>query len=260
MINGMYLSTMGAMVQAARHSTVANNLANANTVGFKPDWTQFQDLPAESVLQGNRRRAVDDILVKTGGGVWLDRTVTDFSPGSYRQTGNPLHMALHDVDGQTRFFMVKNQNDSAVYLTRAGSFTLGNNGELLTESGEQVLDGGGQPITLPAGIIPGVLPDGTIQDLRTNPAAVVAQVGIMATSEPQKMRKIGNGLFETQDAEVAVEQSGVVSGTLEESSANAIGEMVEMIEGARMYESNMKFLSMQDETLASIVSKVGALA
>ncbi len=258
MIYGMYLSTMGAMVQSSRHASTANNLANSNTVGFKPDWTQFQVLPAESELQGSHRRAIDGLLEQTGGGVWLDKTVTDFTAGNYRPTGNPLSLALNDENGKTRFFVVQNSADNQAYLTRAGNFVTNSDGQLMTDTGFNVLDGNGMKVTIPDGVEPRVLNDGSIRDEISG--QVIAQVGVMSTDEPHKMKKIGDSLFDPQDAQVVNDQNGVLGGTLEESSSNTITEMVNMIEGHRMYESNMKFLSMQDETLGTVVSRIGKIA
>ena len=72
MINGMYISTMGAMVQATRHATIANNLANVNTTGYKPDWARFRHIPSESEWNPEIRIAPDEILRRTGGGAWME--------------------------------------------------------------------------------------------------------------------------------------------------------------------------------------------
>ena len=83
----------------------------------------------------------------------------------------------------------------------------------------------------------------------------------MRTAEPQKLRKIGDSLFvNSERATLTIEQRGVRAGVLEDSGANAILEMANMIEGHRLYEANMKFISIQDETLGQVVQRIAAVA
>jgi flagellar basal-body rod protein FlgG len=263
MINGMYLSTMGAMVQNARHGVTANNLANSNTTGFKPDYTRFRAIPAESVLQPGHRREIDEILEQTGGGTWLDETATDFTPGAFRHTGNPFDLAIDDAqaaDGRVGFFMVRPGGEAGeVLYTRDGSFRLNGSGQLVTSTGALVLDPQGGPIQIPDGA-GGVRvnADGWIRSETDN--TPLAQIGVVRTAEPLEMTKVGDNLFRRDDAELANDQSGVRHSTLESSAANPIFEMVNMIEGFRSYEANMRFITIQDQTLGDTVSRVGRVA
>jgi len=263
MINGMYLSTMGAMVQVARHGSTANNLANTSTPGFKPDWTLYRAIPAESVLLDGNRAEIDRILQETGGGVWLERTVSDFTAGSYRATGNPLDLAIDDSKadpGRTGFFMVRSADLAGdVYYTRDGHFMVNADGSLVNARGDHVLDTGGNPITIPAQATEvRVAEDGRIYNAADS--AEIAQIGVVRTADPTKMRKIGDNLFRREDAELQNDQRGIQEGTIEESAANPIYEMVSMIEGYRTYEANMRFIQIQDETLGDTVRRVGAVA
>lgn len=263
MIYGMYLSTMGAMVQASRHGNIANNLANANTTGFKPDWTVFQAVDAESVRQGGQRETIDRILEKTGGGVWLDDTVSNFQIGALTETGNPLDMALDDGGETThrRFFMVRpaaGNGAGEVRYTRDGSFRINADGQLVTASGDEVLSVNQESIVIPDGARVQVAADGTIFDEANN---AVAQVGVMRTGDLVGMTKIGRNLYEAgPEVTLLPNQANVIGGHLESSGVEPVYEMVDMIQAHRAYETNMNFLRIQDETLGQTVRRVSASA
>lgn len=264
MINGMYLSTMGAMVEMAKHETVANNLANSETTGFKPDFATFMAIPAESVFKGLGRRESDLILEKTGGGVWLDRTTSDFTPGPLRETQNPLNLAINDENGRVSFFKVRTgagENEQIRY-TRNGNFTLNNEGMIVTDGGLPVLSDTDQPIILPrtTGQI-GILANGDVTIVENGEPALFGRIGLASTTLAEAqggLRKLGSSLYEPDGAQMENGGGTMLSGMLEESSTNPINEMMKMIEGHRAYELNMRFLSMQDQSLGTAISKLTA--
>ncbi|MCX7935157.1 MAG: flagellar hook-basal body protein [Planctomycetota bacterium] len=259
MIYGIYLSTMGALVQARRHDITANNLANVNTPGFKPDWAIFREVLAESLRQPGHRSEIDAILEKTGGGVWLDKTISNFKAGPLRLTGNPLDLALEDREaGKVSFFQVRKPDAAEVYYTRNGHFMLDQQRRLVTADGHLVLSPAGEPVVLPASGAFRINDDGAIFNEANEQ---VGQIGVVRTAEPNKLRKIGDSLFANPErAALAVDQRGIRAGVLEDSGANAIFEMVNMIEGHRLYEANMRFISIQDETLGQVVQRIAAVA
>jgi flagellar basal body rod protein FlgG len=260
MIYGMYLSTMGALVQARRHEAIANNLANASTTGFKPDWTIFRSIPAESALQPGHRTEIDALLEKTGGGVWLDRTASNFRSGPFRVTGNPLDLAIEDRDAQrTGFFMVRRPGESQVLYTRNGGFHQDLQGHLVTDSGGLVLSPERDPILLPPGETVRIDKDGVILDSRNN---VLGSVGVAETADASPLRKVGDNLFADDRNQVGftLRRGGIRPEALEESGTNPIAEMAGMIEGHRAYEANMRFLTLQDDTLGQVVTRIAAFA
>ncbi len=263
MINGMYLSTMGAMVQNARHGTIANNLANTNTTGFKPDWTIFRAIPAESLIEPGHRAEVDRILEQTGGGAWLERTQSDFTAGAFRYTGNPLDLAIDDAmadKGMVGFFMVRPGGENGdVFYTRDGHLTINSEHQLVNVNGALILSPQGSSIQIPANATNiNIDEHGNIRNAADN--AIVGQIGLVRTSQAEKMKKVGDNLFSREDAELVSDQRGIRAGSLEESAANPIMEMVSMIEGFRTYEANMKFIQLQDETLGDTVRRIAAVA
>ena len=266
MIYGMYLSCMGAMVESAKHDTTANNLANTETAGFKPDFAIFKDIPAESVRKGLGRRESDLILEKTGGGVWMDKTVSDFSAGPLQETGNVWDMAISDKPGTVSFFKIQPQNQPGVVrYSRSGSFMVDSQSRLCTPQGNLVLDEGDQPIIVPQ--------SGEVKVSRTGFITVndgveelpVARIGMTSTSLRDAQRglnKLGDSLWERDDAEMVdtPPETTVVSGVVEKSAVDPIKEMVSMIEGQRAYELNMRFLSMQDSSLGAAIQRLNGSA
>ena len=267
MINGMYLSTMGALVQTGRHATIANNLANANTHGFKPDWSIFTAVPVENAWHPERRFQWDKILMRTGGGVWNDTTITNLREGPLQRTGNAFDIALANEvgSGMTSFMMISpdGAEPGEVYYTRAGHLTPDQNGVLRTTTGDRVLDPAGEPIVIPmedGNPEVQIRDDGTILSRAEGgmESVAVGQIGVVRTADYRNMKKEGDSRFVSQGAEMLPWQNGVRSGYLEESATNAIDEMTGMIEASRIYETNMRFITIQDETLGQTVRRVGA--
>lgn len=147
MDRGIYSASSGGLYNTRLLQIVGNNLANANTVGFKAQRLVSREQEFADTLIGltspNVYRAKEDH--NNTPGVVDIKTLTDFTPGPVEMTGNPLNVALRK---QNEFFVVSTQNGER--LTRAGNFTLDQNGSLVTQDGQQVIGEGG-PITLTPG-------------------------------------------------------------------------------------------------------------
>jgi len=251
MINGVYLSTMGAMVQASRHGVVANNLANANTVGFKPDVTTMRELLPESVLQPGYRFGVNELLEKTGGGAWLHQTDPTWEVGPFRMTSNPLNAAIRDRNG---FFEV--ERDGKRMLSRDGAFTRNSEGELTLADGEtRVLDESGSPIVITGAAR--IREDGAVLDELTGEP--FAQMGLVRVDDLGVLHKRGDNLFDPGEAQLSAGGVEVLPGAVEESAVEPVRSMVAMIEAARAYQANMRLVSIQDQVLGRTVTTVGSV-
>jgi len=243
---GMYISAAGAHTQSQRLQVLTNNLANADTPGFKRELALFQSRHAEAIEQGLESagsRNLNDI----GGGVTLAETITDFSHGTLRETGNPTDLAI-DGDG---FFLV--EKDGQQLLTRAGNFHFSNAGQLQSQDGYSVLSTGGEPVAIDRQVPWKVLEDGSIfQDGNKIPVALV---------RPQSngdLVKAGQNLFSPLAAvnPVANAERRVKSGYLEQSSVNPAIEMMELIETSRAYEANVRMIQNHDHMIGTLVNRV----
>ncbi len=254
---------MGALEQTTRHATISNNLANTGTHGFKPDWSLFEEVPVEDEFHPERRFLWDQVLMNTGGGVWNDKTVTNLTPGPMQYTGNPFDVALQDEPGsnQHSFFMIRPDGGDQTFYSRDGHFIPDQAGVLRTVTGDAVLGPDGAPIVL-------AVPDDAKLDIRDDGMILaytaadgnieLGQIGVMRTADFRNMKKVGDSRFISEDAAMEPYQAGIRGGYLEESATSAIEEMTNMIEASRIYETNMRFLTIQDETLGQTVRRVGA--
>ena len=260
MIYGMYLSTMGALVQTQRHATISNNLANANTHGYKPDWSVFTEVPVENAFHPERRFQWDKVLMNVGGGVWNDTTVTNLTPGPMQFTGNTFDIALHDEpnSGKHSFFVLRPDNGGETYYSRDGHFVPDQDGILRNLAGDLVLDPDGAAINVnaPPDSVLTITEDGTIVANTPEENVILGQIGVARTADFRDMVKVGDNRFISDGAEMENWQNGVMGGYLEESSTNAIEEMTNMIEASRVYETNMRFLTIQDEQLGNAVRRI----
>ena len=265
MIYGMYLSTMGALVQTHRHATIANNLANTNTNGFKPDWSVFLEVPVENEFHPERNMHWDRILMNTGGGAWNDTTYSNLEAGPMEWTSNPFDVALHDEPHSEKysFFTIRPDVEGAeTYYSRDGHFVPDQQGILRNMAGDLVLNPDGDPInvTAPAGSVITIGEDGSIIANNPDGNIILGQIGVERTADWDLMVKMGDNRFRAEEAVMEDYQAGVMGGYIEKSAASAIEEMTNMIEASRIYETNMKFLTIQDEQLGNAVSRIARRA
>jgi flagellar basal body rod protein FlgG len=217
---------------------VANNLANVDTVGFKREFALFQARYAEAIDQGQAAAGTGTIN-DIGGGVKVQETHTDFSPGPIQNTKIPSDLALRGEG----FFEVKRGEETL--LTRAGNFRLNSRGELTTQQGYPVIDENSNPVVLPR-------PD---QPWEVTPAGEIRQGGEsqrLAIVKPKSLGdlvKTGENMFRAlaPTEKVAATDREVASGVLEMSGAQPTTEMVEMIETSRALEANVNMMKTQDE-------------
>jgi flagellar basal body rod protein FlgG len=243
---GLYISAEGALVQSRRLETVANNLANVNTVGFKRDLALFQARYAEEIARGQAapgERTWNDL----GGGVEVRETRTDYSQGPFKNTGVPTDMAIKG-DG---FFAVRAPDGD--YLTRAGNFALLPTGELVTQQGHAVLDDSGAPARIES--FPWELThDGGIQQSD----GTVVRLGIVRPASLGDLVKVGENLFRPMGPTSPVEPQNrhLVNQHLELAGVSATTEMMNMIEASRAFEANVNLIRNQDQMLGTMIGRL----
>lgn len=231
----IYLSMSGAKATMQRQETLANNLANASTTGFRAELQAFRAVPVRGDGASTR---VYSLETTTG---------YDPTPGPMASTGRALDVAM-----QGNAWLAVQGLDGTEAYTRMGSLQVDAEGTLKTSGGLTVLGDGG-PIALPANSSPQIAADGTVSVKQANGG--VTSVGRLKLVTPEAALQRGDdGLFRAADGDLPVDPNArVAEGTLEGSNVNPIENMVAMIAAARQFESQMKMLQTAegDEKAAS---------
>jgi flagellar basal-body rod protein FlgF len=245
---GLYISAEGAHVQSKRLETIANNLANVDTVGFKRELAVFQARYAEAITQGMASPGsggIDDL----GGGVTVQRTKTDFSVGPLKHTGIPTDLA---IDGEG-FFLV--ERDGERMLTRAGNFRLTATGELITQQGYPVLNEALNPVLVnPLGGPWEVTTEGVVRQQ----GGAVQSLAVVRPASLDELEKQGENLFRAAGEPEMVPPAGrrIASGYLEASAVKPTNEMIALIETSRILEANINLMKTQDQMLGGLVGRL----
>jgi len=247
-----YVAAGSLKARSFQMDLVSNNLANAATVGYKPEksfFSVFNKAKAEG-----RGLALSPFV---NDGTVLAQSTVDFSQGSQRATGRALDLAIQG----NAFFMVKTAQ--GVQATRDGRFQMGKNGQLETLDGSAVLGNNDLPITLdPAGGKVTVLKDGSVQQPGAGPgdeAATVGQIGLKAYADTATLKRAGANRFDPSGARPAAVDATVDQGALEQSSVDLPTCMIDMIRLNRLFEMSMKVAStvindMDEKTLTDVAT------
>lgn len=252
MIRGLWTAATGMSAQQLNIDTVANNLANVNTTGFKKSRSNFEDLMYQTLLIAGAITPGGGQIptgIQVGMGVKPTSVQKIFTQGDYVQTGNDLDMAIQG-DG---FFMV--MHDDAELYTRAGNFTLDSEGFITSSNGDRL-----QPeIAIPEGtILVSVQSNGRLTAHGQDDAILLeADIPLYTFINPSGLFAVGQNLLRpTEGSGDPIEgipgQDGVGSlanQTLEMSNVDIVEEMVAMIVGQRAYEANSKALTTGDRML-----------
>lgn len=276
MFRGFYTVASGMVAQQRRTELLTNNMANANTPGFKADQSVVRSFPDMLLSRiGNTNLPVQKNLglktTKTVGavntGVYMQETIPLFSQGQIRETELPTDIALIDgvlpTDPESGlagsiFFRLENGQGQELY-TRNGNLTLDADGYLVNPQGYYVLSENGQRIQLQNDDF-SVLSDGRIMQ----EGAEVARLGISFAANPDLLVKQDNGLFSTNGNGTlpsAYTSQGVSfsmqQGYLEGSNVDPSKTMTEMLTAYRAFEANQKILQAYDRSMEKAVNEVG---
>ena len=229
----IYTSMTGASQVLQQQAAVAENLANANTTGFRAELDTFRAVPIVGEGLATRTLVVDSTVG------------ADFTPGVLRQTGRTLDVAV-----QGKGWLAVQTRDGKEAYTRNGNLQVSPGGVLQTGSGLNVVGESG-PITIPPGTDVTIAKDGTISTVPTGfqPASVVIVGRLKLVNPPDKQLDRGaDGMFrlKTGKAASADAKVGIVSGSLEDSNVNPVEAMVNMISLSRKFDMQMKMLQTAD--------------
>jgi flagellar basal-body rod protein FlgG len=258
MVKGLYTAYTGMVNQEHRMDVLTNNLANVNTNGYKKEGATSQSF--DSVLAYKIKDASEGIhLTRNVGvnnpGVKIGEGYTDFTQGPIKSTGNTFDLALTD----SGFFAVQFTNkagESSVKYTRDGNFTLTEEGYLVTQDGDAVLNENGEPVQIDPLLEAQINTSGQIiQD-----GSVVDTIQVTDFEDYNYLEHYGENYFQPIDgAEEKEAAAQIYSGYLETSNVSAVTEMVNMISVQRAYESNQKVITTIDSTLDIAANQLGKL-
>ncbi len=268
MSKGIYTAVSGAMAQTQRLETIANNLANVNTPGFKRDSQIFKEYLSAyekepGVVEVPRVPASIESFYDMQGGdkSYVDSagTYTDFQQGFLKQTGNPLDIA---IEGKGFFEVL---TPEGVKLTRAGNFSLDSEGRVVTKQGYPVLKDGGLGADPQGRVIKtngaklSISPQGEIFEGKES----LGKIAILEVGNRDSLLKTGSGLFgfkDNLDPKMTLSPESIVhQGTIEASNVNTIREMTDMISATRTFESTQKAIQAYDEMHKRLVNDVPKL-
>lgn len=264
---GVYTALSGAIAQSQKLDTIANNIANVSTPGFKKDRQVFQEyLTANekppSVIQVPKVPASIESFYDLQGGdksfVDSKGTFTDFSQGSLKHTGNSLDVA---ITGKGFFEVATPQG---IRFTRAGNFTLDGDGKLVTKDGYPVLKTAA-PGTEPASRVIRFSGVGTVtigdNGEISEGTESLGQLSMVDVTKPDSLQKVGSSLYtfkkNANPEVVAVPVPSVRQGFFESSNVNVVQEMTDMIQTHRIFESTQKVISTYDSMSDKLVNAVG---
>ena len=260
---GLYLSASGVMVNAHRQDVLSNNLANVNTAGFKPMFTDVRQRPAEAIEDGPVDFGLSNALLdKLGGGVFGDEQRIDFSNGASIQSNNPLDAALQQ---RNAFFVVEHidpkTGEAGIRLTRAGQFMTNNDGELVTQSGHRVLGINGQPIDI-AGAQAEIRNDGTVALLDNDGNQVGAEQMQVVSADLATLKPDGKNLFEMRggDTRQPIDEPVLLPRHYEASGTSAIQIMQEIVSATKAATGNAKMIQYHDQMLNASINTFARLA
>lgn len=243
MLKGIYDAASGMLPEIVRLDAVANNLANANTAGFKRDVVFSQEFT----------KAQQEALVKQAD--WEATPVTgiaiDFSQGPISKTSSPFDLA---VDGDA-FFVVSTAKGEM--YTRNGNFVVSPEGKLATADGYPVLSEAGE-ISVEGNEF--VVDRNGSMTIDNKP---IGTLQLVTFPQPPPLQRAAPGLFipvAGSASPTKAEKSVVVQGALEGANVNLISEMVGMIECYRHFETAQRTMQIQDESLGKAINQLGVVS
>ncbi len=235
MESSLYVGLSRQIVLSNAMTMVANNVANANTTGYRTQNPMFQEYISKE------RYDKDDLSMVYDMGQY-DTT----SSGTIQLTGNPYDVALSGPG-----FIAITAPSGEMQYTRAGNFTVNNNNELVTSSGFKVSGPGGDAIAIPTSAKQvSITDEGEV----TADGNTVGRIGVFEFDNLQELKPEGNGLYSSKTPGRPATETKMVQGSLEGSNVNAIQETTRMIEILRTYQSTMNMIKNEQDRQVSAIT------
>jgi len=253
MFRSLHVAATGMSAQETKLDTIANNLANANTTGFKRQEAEFEDLLYQNLRAptANAAGGATPSGTQVGSGARVVSTSRAFSQGPIQQTGNPLDVAIEGSG-----FLAVTRREGEIAYTRAGSLKVDAQGRLVTSDGLPVEP----PITVPADATQmSISADGVVtatQPGQRQPTQL-GQLQLVTFPNPNGLAGLGHNLYEPSVASGepvpgtpgADGRGTFLQGALEGSNVEVVTEMIALVRTQRAYEINSKVVSAADEMM-----------
>lgn len=268
MIKGLYSAFTGMEAAWRYQDVLANNIANANTVGFKREVAALSPLGDVLISQQAPVPAplparIQAVIGQIGTGKFIAEFATDFQQGMLRQTGQELDLALTNgffTIGESTRDAAGNVSYANAFYTRDGRFQRDADGTLVTSEGRYVLDINGDPIRLPREPVT-ITSDGVIRNAAGEEIATLRIVDFA----PGDLRRAGEAHFQPAPADPEnqgqppVDGPGLRQGFLEFSNTNLVEELTSLLAVQRVYQANQAVLARLDTTLDQAAGELGRL-
>ena len=253
MIRALNSAASGMRAQEMNIDNIANNLANANTVGFKARRAQFQDLMYQSVLQPGSASGQQTVIptgLQLGLGTRPSTNEIVFTQGAFSETDNPLDMVIQG----NGFFQITLPSGELAY-SRSGQFQLDKDGNIVNSNGYML----NPQITIPSTAQQiTIATDGTVTYTLPNQSAAqqAGQIQLANFQNPSGLNSLGGGLYTVTDASGdanlgvpggPVGLGSLLQGYVEQSNVSIVDEFVNLIQAQRGYEANSKVVTAADE-------------
>lgn len=258
MVRALYTAWTGLRNEERRMDVVTNNMANADTTGFKKVDVTAQSFDRQLAVKINDATEGVDLVRGLGGvtlGVKIGETYYDMTQGNFRQTEDLYNFALSG----SGFFTISTTDKSGtehIRYTRDGDFTVTRDGYLVTKDGDFVLGDGGNRIQIP---------NANLVDISVNEMGeiysgntYVSTLQVVDFENYDFLSSYGENMYEAVDGATIIDSNATVNqGYLEMSNVNMVTEMVDMIAITRAYETNQKMVQTVDQTLDKAVNNIG---
>lgn len=261
MLRSLWTAASGMNAMQFKVDTIANNLSNVNTTGYKKSRADFEDLLYQTMKMAGTPATEDTVVptgIQVGLGVKTAATQKMFEQGSPQATYNKLDLAL---DGEGFFKLL--MPDGSTSYTRDGSFKIDSNGQVVNSNGYKLIP----EVIFPEGFEftkITITPEGLVEVgvAGSNDPIEVETLTISRFINPAGLSSVGGNLYIETIAsgpeilgQAGVEgQARILQGFLEMSNVKVVDEMVDMIVAQRAYELNSKAVTTSDNLLATVVN------